>query len=96
MKAIKGIKVFQVDACTWVAAKTAKQAVEYATTIDGWELDETYNPPEEMSDADMDKYTFQDDVYPKTKLSKRTFREQLQKQIDAGEGFPDFFATSEF
>lgn len=86
------IKLFQVNDCEWYAAETIKQAVECAEQI----YDCTVEDPREVTEEEMDRLHFlkmEDDDNPGEQI---TFRQRLQEMIDAGESFPEFFATSEY
>jgi hypothetical protein len=97
----EAIKVFQVNDCDWVAAETLEDALAfYAKEFFAGDLEEAFPDGEseaaeaaEVTDAGMDRLKFHDDD---DRSITRTFREELQRRIDAGDTFPQFFASTEY
>lgn len=52
--------------------------------------EQVLDDPDELSDAQMDRFVFADDDG-----EKRTFREQLALMVAGGVTFPEFFASTE-
>lgn len=90
------IKVFAMNECDWMASKSLESAVsEYVKNYSGGlPEDEATDNPYELTDEEMDRLKFVDDnVDPP---AHRTFREHLEKLIAEGQGFPVFFASTEY
>jgi hypothetical protein len=90
------IKVFAMNDCDWMAAATAEEASAAYSLFNHLDIpaEEMLEFPRELTDKEMDKLRFVDtEVQPE---AHRTFREQLQHIIEAGETFPTFFASTEF
>lgn len=100
----KDIKIFDMDGgITWIAAKSSIEAINEHQNFTGEELDEEERRGvKEIDPADYDTFKFWDDLEDRDDIetenpeTKRSFREQLYKMIDKGEGFPAFFASSEY
>jgi hypothetical protein len=98
------IKIFNMDDCTWVAAKDVDDAWQGLASWMGQSVEETRadyedkdNPPQELTDADLDRLKFVDDMGESSSETTRTFREQLSVMMEADpDQFPCFFATTEY
>lgn len=97
------IKIFAVNDCDWVAARSAEEALEFymrdtrndrATSL-GYSDDDPEAAtalPDELTPEDMHRLKFLSDDGPGTRI---TFREQLDRLIAAGQQFPVHFASTE-
>jgi hypothetical protein len=96
------IKVFEVNDCDWVAAATLEDAMAfYAKECFAGNRAEAFPDGEEevaeVTDEAMNRLKFRDDEFhDDDKATIRTFREELQRRIDAGDKFPQFFASTEY
>ncbi len=101
------IKIFNMDDCTWVAAANLEDAWKAFAEFYGYDIstpagieearrDNQGYEPEELTDEDLERLQFVDDVGEPTPETTRTFREQLDA-MKAGNPnqFPCFFATTE-
>jgi hypothetical protein len=90
---LSAMRVFAMNDCDWVAAETLEDAIKtYAQMIGtGFDPEDDLSDPHALTDEQMDKLMFTDEDE-----KKRTFREQLNRMIEAGEELPGFFATTEF
>ena len=91
-----GLKVFEMDDCTWYAGATvedAKRAFLSNMGEESWEFDEDY--PRELSDEEMSRLEYVADPYEKPDV-KEPFRDALARMFAEGKEFPSFFATTEF
>lgn len=95
------MKIFQVNDIDWFAGENADDCFKLLKEMGMYDdgdiqamKDDGY--PVELTDEDMDRLVFVDDVYDNLKSNKRTFREELQRRINAGEEFPCMFASSEY
>lgn len=90
------MKIFKVNDCDWIAAETPEQALECLRQhvgdedVDAWLED--FGQPVELTAEDLDAHTFHDG----DDGDERTFREELQRRIDEGDAFPQFFASTEY
>lgn len=89
----KNIKVYQVGDVDWIASENPEQALKCHFDSQGNE-DFTIEDVVEMSKEIMDEFKFHDsDVDSENYIS---FSERLKQLIDAGEKFPQHFASSEW
>ena len=90
------MKIFSMNDCDWVAAETLEEAKAaylehtYITNSTNDEHD-AFDDPGEITEIQYDKLLFHDEDG-----KVRSFREQLQHMIAAGEKFPTFFASTEY
>lgn len=89
---MEGIKVFRMNDCDWMAAASLDEAVKSYRTFTGHECEDAgcCDNPREVTDAEMGKLLFSDEDG-----TRRTFREQLDREVSAGSKFPAFFASTE-
>ena len=86
------MKIFAMNDCDWMAGEDIESVTAAYTSAFGEDSDD---PPVELTDAEMDKYRFADeDAEGPEKWP--TFRQELQRRVDAGQEFPQFFATTEY
>lgn len=97
------IKIFNMDDCTWVAAVNADDAWRAFAAFLGYDSVEEVRAdngdytPGELTEADLDRLRFVDDMDDPTPETTRTFREQLAAMLSADPNqFPCFFATTEY
>lgn len=94
-------KVFKMNDCEWVAARTldeAKQTLATMVMVDGVVNDafeeEFCENPHALSEDDLDTNTYTDDLSD-PKSQKRTFREQLS-DLYRSNSLPCYFASTEY
>ncbi len=89
------IKVYAMDDCTWYAAESLESATAAYKADVGHDDD---LDPNELTDEQMDRLQFTDDEpgAPPTECGKRSFREQLVKEVANGTKFPCMFACTEY
>lgn len=97
------VKIFNMDDCTWIAARTLDDAWKGLADFFGYKSVEELRAdyvdytPTELIDEDLDRLCFVDDVDGPAPESGRTFREQLDAMIASNPNqFPCFFATTEY
>lgn len=90
------IKLYSFGDVDFYAAKNLRDAVKEYIYMTGCTRREALEEARELSEAELDRFTFVDDVYNPDESDKRSFREQLHKEILAGESFPKPFASSEY
>lgn len=92
-------RVYRLTDYEWWVARTLEEAKEDAAkqwgyTVDEAEEDEMFCDPEELSDAEMERLKFREDMLdPLSPV--RTFREELDRMIAEGLSEPGFFAGTE-
>ena len=89
-----GIKIFSMNDCDWVAARSLEEAKKYYREKhwSGDDSDQTvFDDPHELDGSAMNRLQFSDDDG-----SKRTFAAQLALLIAQGQEFPCFFASTEY
>ena len=89
------IKVWEVNACDWMAAATVEEATAKHKKL-GMDCDDDPIEPHPLTEEDMQRLIFQDEDDTTRAVTRRSFREQLDKMIAEGEKFPCFFASTEF
>jgi hypothetical protein len=89
------IKVWKVNDCDWMAAATAEEATAGHKEL-GMDCDDDPAEPSALTEEDMQRLVFQDEDNTTGEVTRRSFREQLDKMIAEGEKFPCFFASTEF
>jgi hypothetical protein len=89
------VRVYRLDDCTWWAGYSLQQCIDDARRECG---NDCYEDSEregyKLSAEQMQRLSFLDDVDCPA-CEKRTFAAELQRRIDAGEQFPQFFASTE-
>lgn len=101
------MKIYKLNACDWWMAETREQAVEDYKKYAGMHgSPEHWENARELTEEELDRLIFHDEEWvpdhPEAPLprrgsfqvTKRTFREQLARQVAAGDG-SSFFATTE-
>lgn len=84
------VKVFQMNDCDWMAARTKQEATDsYKANFGGDEFED--DEAEELDDKEMQHFRFRDEDG-----TSRTFQDQLEKMIAEGVEFPTFFASTEY
>jgi hypothetical protein len=88
------IKIFGMNDCDWVAARTIEEARDFYRTFVGKAAFEEYEEEgcEPHEEQRINNLPYTDDEHPQP----ITFAEQLQRMIASGEQFPAFFATTEY
>lgn len=88
------MKIFSMNDCDWMAGEDLESCKAAYVKITGMDAndEETFSDTYELSPEKMDKLKFNDVEAGVT----RTFREQLERMIAAGEKFPTFFASTEY
>ena len=91
-----GLKVYDMDDCTWYAAVTVEDAKrQYIADMgeESWDFDEGY--PRELDDEEMARLEYVADPYKRPE-DKEPFRNALAHMLAEGKEFPRFFATTEY
>jgi hypothetical protein len=85
------IKVFKVNDCDWYAGEDLESIKDHIMWFTGYDADEEFDDPYELSESEMRQYTFTD-----IDGTTRDFKEELKKRIKDGDHFPCFFASTEY
>ncbi len=93
MESIGGIKVFRMTNAEYWAGRTLEECIEDYRFEYGDDEDEMLDEPAEVTDEDLDKLRFTEDV--DGEASEDTFRQRLEEMVRDGEHFPTLFATTE-
>lgn len=92
----RNVKVFRLNDYEWYAAETLESATGEALRVTGVSPDEAADEfAGELTEEEMDRLIFYDNMEDQEASETRTFREQLDRLIDAGTEFPVFFAGTE-
>ncbi|PRP68468.1 hypothetical protein BUE93_22220 [Chromobacterium amazonense] len=87
---INGVRVYQMDDCDWVAARSRDEAINWHYQHCAVDIEDIH----ELTATELDSLQFHvDDSRRGPTIS---FRERLQQIIDNGEQVPDLFASTEF
>lgn len=87
---IDGIKIFAMNDCDWVAARTVDEAISFYLHLNG----ENELEAKELSGSELDEHSYFQEH--EEKRTHTTFRNQLRKMVAAGQSFPAFFASTEY
>lgn len=85
------IKVFALDDIEWWAGESLEACLAAARDQCGDECYREESDQHEVSADSMKRLTFIDEDG-----SKRTFADELQRRVDAGEQFPQAFAATDW
>jgi hypothetical protein len=87
------MKIFAMNDCDWMAGEDLESCIQkYLADYAGSQSrDDALDDARELSGKEMDRLKFCDEDG-----TKRTFREQLDLMVAAGEQFPTFFASTEY
>jgi hypothetical protein len=93
---INGIKIWNLDDCEWYAGRSLEEVSAFYKNQCGVDPDPDY--VQELTGADLDRLKFAVDEPRRIPADQKfiTFREQLQNMVNAGEAFPNYFATTEY
>lgn len=87
------IKIFKLNDCDWYAANTLEEAIAQCAEDTGIPKEEVADDAYEVGDHHLDELIFKDEDRPDEEI---TFRQELQRMIDAGTKFPAMFASTEY
>lgn len=85
------IRIFQMDDIEWWAGESLSACVEAGRAMCGAECYPDVGEQGELSDDQMQRFKFVDEDG-----GERTFAEELQRRIAAGESFPQPFAATDY
>lgn len=90
------MKIFQINDCDWWIGDSLDSCIaDYLGYTD--DSSSVSHDAHELSDAELDSLVFTDcDEDERPTGIKRSFREQLAIEIEAGGKFPRMFASTEF
>lgn len=91
------LRVFRLNDCDWWLAATLEQAkADFLATCGG--DDDSFDEPHELSEEDLLRLHFvdTDDGERAIGKSRRTFHEELRRQIKADPITPRMFASTEY
>lgn len=89
------IKVFKMNDCDWMAAKTiteAKKAYLELVVLGSLDDDEAFDDPSELGPKAMAHFRYHDT----DQNTSRSFQDELEARIARGVVFPEYFATTEY
>jgi hypothetical protein len=92
---LQTVRLFQLNECDIVAARTIKEAVRHLQAVTGLSLEEAFDKDVAcaLTDEQLDKLYFCDEDDPDTPIKK--FRDELLEKIASGSPFPYHFASLE-
>ena len=91
----KKVKVFQLNDCDWWAGYDLKSVMADYSKETGVPPDEAFEDPHELTDEEMEACTHYGNA-DRPEDPPRSFRQELNMMIEAGAGFPAFFASTEY
>lgn len=92
-------KIWQVNDCDFVVARTREEAKDVINSIQDWDEDwDADGYPKIMSDKDAETTPFILDVEKDhdDPLNRTTFKTEFNKRLKNGLSSPEMFATTEF
>lgn len=89
---INGIKIYAMNDCDWVVARSREEAITFYRTFS--EDAEDWEDAEELSSKALDKLKYA--IGESLRGPTISFRARLQQIVDGGEEVPDLFASTEF
>lgn len=85
-------RIYEMNDCDWWMATSAEEAKrDYLASIDGDESCIDDSGPRQLTNEQLDKLKFSDDL-PETEDNTRTFREEMARR----EPRSQFFASTEY
>lgn len=88
------IKVFSMNDCDWMAGETLEACkAEYLRMYTGETGEDAFEDPGEVPADKMAKLRYRDDD---DGAVSRSFKEELDRRVAAGQPFPQFFASTEY
>lgn len=96
----QGVQVYELNDMEWWSGRDKESTIEAALKMWGMPREEafdTFNPVEGVCEMDLDKNTV--NVHPDAEDGAKeivTFREELRRQIAAGDEIPNFFAGENY
>jgi len=99
---VGGIKIFKVTDYEWWAGGSL-EAIRVEASRQGYkpdDPDEGFESPRELTAEDLDKHQFREWEWERGVVPDGvefiSFRDQLQKMIEAGQRFPCAFASTDY
>lgn len=89
---INGIKIYAMNECDWVVARSKEEAITFYRTFS--EDAEDWEDAEELSSKALDKLKYA--IGESLNGPTISFRARLQQIVENGEDVPDLFASTEF
>lgn len=87
------IKIFVMNDCDWIAARSLEEAKTYYDQ----EIEADLDDPRELTEEELDRKVFvESDEDDRPNGEAMAFREKLRRMVVAGDKFPTFFASTEF
>lgn len=94
------IRVWRMNDCDWVVARTKTQAVDYYLQFTGASRTEILaDDPRPLTKRELELLTFFTEEYEEGDdgaLKRHSFATELRLVIERGEPVPTFFASTEF
>jgi hypothetical protein len=87
------MKIFKINDCDWYAAETMEEAIRQCSEDTGIPVGEVEDGAYQVADDALDILIFRDEDRPEEEI---TFRDELQRMVDAGTEFPCAFASTEY
>ncbi|WP_406850083.1 hypothetical protein [Chromobacterium phragmitis] len=88
---INGIRIFEMNECDWVAARSKEAAIQFYGEI---AMPEDFENVQELSAQQLDTKQFH--IGPTRYSPTISFRQRLQQLVDAGASAPQLFASTEY
>ncbi|UGA37887.1 hypothetical protein JOS77_28780 [Chromobacterium haemolyticum] len=89
---INGIRIFEMNDCDWVVARSKEEAITFYKSISADPKD--WQDAEEIDSSKLDRLRFC--IEDSRSGPTISFRARLQQIVDNGEDVPDLFASTEF
>ena len=87
------VRIWQINDCEWVVARTASEAVEVSCLQSGQTAEDTVTDgyPRALTDEELHRFKFRRDG----EVGAVTFLDELKARLERGDKPPFFFATTE-
>ncbi|KMN48745.1 hypothetical protein VL04_17385 [Chromobacterium violaceum] len=86
---INGVRVYEMNDCDWVVARSEQEAQAYYKDLNGED-----DSPRALTARELEELQYH--IGDSRSNPTITFRQRLQRLVDAGEPVPQLFATTEF
>lgn len=92
------VRVYRLDDFTWWAGYSLQSCIEDAARNYDYDAEWSSESARQVTDDEMQRLTFVDENEDGSMdcATTRTFAAELQRRIEAGEQFPQFFASTEY